>query len=88
MQRLALEAVAVLEKEGIIVNILPVPLFDDLYNEDDTCKQLIPVRVSADPVIIILHSSGTFGPQVSIPGRSFLIDYRFYRATKAHPDAQ
>lgn len=61
MQRIALEATAILEKEGIIVKILPVPQFDDLYNEDDTFKQLVPVRISADPIILILHSSGMFG---------------------------
>ncbi|XP_006463297.1 hypothetical protein AGABI2DRAFT_120116 [Agaricus bisporus var. bisporus H97] len=59
MQRIALEATAILEKEGIIVKILPVPQFDDLYNEDDTFKQLVPVRISADPIILILHSSGS-----------------------------
>jgi hypothetical protein len=65
MQRIALEAVAILEKEGIMVNILPVPQFNNLYNEDDAFKQLVPVPTFADSVIVILHSSGTSEPQVS-----------------------
>jgi hypothetical protein len=66
MQRIALEAAATLEKEGITVNILAAPQFGDLYNEDDTFKQLVPVRTSSDPVILILHSSGTFEPPVLV----------------------
>jgi hypothetical protein len=64
MQRIALEAIAILEKEGISVKILPVPQFGDLYNEDDTFKQMVPVRISEDPIILILHSSGMFGPSL------------------------
>jgi hypothetical protein len=66
MQRIALEAAATLEKEGITVNILAAPQFGDLYNEDDTFKQLVPVRTSSDPAVLILHSSGIFVPLVLV----------------------
>ncbi|KAF7761593.1 hypothetical protein Agabi119p4_9585 [Agaricus bisporus var. burnettii] len=67
MQRIALEATMVLEREGIIVNILPAPQFDDFYNEDGSFRQLAPVRVSADPVVLILHSSGSTAQPKPIP---------------------
>jgi len=89
MQRIALEAVATLEKEGIVVNVLPVPQFGDLYNEDDAFKQLVPVRISSDPVVIILHSSGMLRTQVSATRATCLtIDYRLHRSTKAHSYAK
>jgi hypothetical protein len=86
MQRIALEAIAILEKEAISVKILSVPQFDDLYN-DVAFNQVAPVRVSEDPIIIILHSSGTFMLRIRrMP--LLIIFYRVYCSTKAHPDAQ
>lgn len=80
MQRIALEATMVLEREGIIVNILPAPQFDDFYNEDGSFRQLAPVRVSADPVVLILHSSGTLLYSKCWLLFLVIIDYRFYRS--------
>jgi hypothetical protein len=58
MQQIALEATTILEKEGIAVSVLAAPQFGELYNGDDSHKQLVPVRSCADPVVLILHSSG------------------------------
>ncbi|XP_006456444.1 hypothetical protein AGABI2DRAFT_211390 [Agaricus bisporus var. bisporus H97] len=74
MQRLASEVGARLKDEGIIINIIPAPQFSDLYNEDSTYRELLPMKNSSDPVTIILHSSGsTAQPKpISIRNRNFL----------------
>ncbi|KAJ3572833.1 hypothetical protein NP233_g2821 [Leucocoprinus birnbaumii] len=59
MQRLARDACTLLKSEGIDVHILPVPQLGDLYNEDNTLSHLAPVRNTPDPIVLILHSSGS-----------------------------
>jgi hypothetical protein len=66
MQRIALEATAILEKEGITFSVLAAPQFGELYNEDHSHKQLVPVRSCADPVVLILHSSGGLACQLLV----------------------
>lgn len=58
MQRLARDACAILKGEGITVDIISSPHFEELYNGDNTQGSLAPVRNSPDPVVLILHSSG------------------------------
>ncbi|KXN82193.1 Polyketide synthase HetM [Leucoagaricus sp. SymC.cos] len=67
MQRLASDACTLLENEGIDVHILPVPQFNDLYNQDKSCSELAPVRSSPDPVVLILHSSGSTAQPKPVP---------------------
>ena len=58
MQRTALDACAILKGEGIDIHILPLPQFQDLYNQDDSSTSLTPVKYTPDPIVLILHSSG------------------------------
>lgn len=56
-QRLAQSAAEILSKEGIDLEILPIPLFEDLFNGTD-CEEVQLVKVDSSRPALILHSSG------------------------------
>lgn len=58
MQRIAHEAREQLAKEGYELNILPLPQFQDLYNESDDGLGVKMGPLDADKPAVILHSSG------------------------------
>ncbi|KAI0028244.1 acetyl-CoA synthetase-like protein [Vararia minispora EC-137] len=61
MQALASETVAILTKQGIQIEVLPMPAFEDLFHEDPPPEES-SVRVCElrrDMTVLLVHSSGT-----------------------------
>ncbi len=59
MQRLAQEAKEELEKDGFHVELLLMPEFGQLYNEDAVLAGVPMGTLSGDNQALIIHSSGT-----------------------------
>ncbi|KAI0030733.1 acetyl-CoA synthetase-like protein [Vararia minispora EC-137] len=77
MQALSKQATDMLAKENYRLELLPIPRFDDLY--DDSSNSFLPtlndVRIlpySANSVAVIFHSSGTsaFPKPIKVPDRN------------------
>lgn len=78
MQRLAHETIELLAKDGLELELLPMPTFEDMYGPggDDA---LVPMgKVSPDQTAIILHSSGEYSEASGVAWRDSrrLILYR------------
>ena len=59
-QQLAREANKILAKDGLDFEILPMPVFEDLYGKDGD-DVLVPMgKVSEDKACIVVHSSGAW----------------------------
>ncbi|KAJ3566240.1 hypothetical protein NP233_g7123 [Leucocoprinus birnbaumii] len=67
MQSCALEACAILKSEGIDVHILPMPQFEDMYGQDNLTNRLPVVKNLLDPIVLMIHSSGSTARPKPIP---------------------
>ncbi|RPD70255.1 acetyl-CoA synthetase-like protein [Lentinus tigrinus ALCF2SS1-7] len=67
MQRLAEEAKEELTKEGYDVELLPMPEFGQLYNEDDVPDDVKMGILRGDDQAVIIHSSGSTSFPKPIP---------------------
>nr|UXY92114.1 ATP/NADPH-dependent carboxylic acid reductase [Trametes cinnabarina] len=60
MQRLAHEAIELLQKDGRELELLPMPSFEEMYGQAGGDDALVPMgNVSPDRTCLILHSSGS-----------------------------
>lgn len=69
MQRLAHETIELLAKDGLALDLLPMPTFEDMYGPggDDA---FVPMgKVSPDQTSIILHSSGKHSEALGVAWR-------------------
>ncbi|KAI0309336.1 male sterility protein-domain-containing protein [Amylostereum chailletii] len=60
MQRLSQATAEILAKDGIHFETLAMPLFEDLYNENEELEDAEPRPLSPDHPVLILHTSGAF----------------------------
>lgn len=74
MQRLAQQAIEILAKEGTDVEILNLPQFEDIYNDNNDFQDVEPGPIGPDTTVLILHSSGStaFPKPIKIINRNFL----------------
>ena len=79
MQRLAFQANEILAKEGRGFELLPMPLFEDLYG-DGGDGALVPMGpVAETKTCIIMHSSGQYTPYTSRLIFAMLTSRQLYR---------
>ncbi|KAI0314196.1 acetyl-CoA synthetase-like protein [Amylostereum chailletii] len=73
-QRLSHEAADVLASDGYELQILPVPQFPDLYNNNDQLEDFQPRTMDADHPVLILHTSGStaFPKPIRMTNRNFM----------------
>ncbi|TFY78273.1 hypothetical protein EWM64_g5737 [Hericium alpestre] len=76
MQRLSQEAIDVLAKDGVSVELLPFPQFSDLYDGSSSDEpEVVPLdNLSKDATALILHSSGStaFPKSIKVSHLNFL----------------
>ncbi|KAI0673258.1 acetyl-CoA synthetase-like protein [Trametes maxima] len=73
MQRIANEAREILSAEGYEINLLPLPTFEDFYDEHDESLPIKMGPVHENKPAIILHSSGStsFPKPITLLHRNF-----------------
>ncbi|KAI0318579.1 acetyl-CoA synthetase-like protein [Amylostereum chailletii] len=75
MQRLGQQTVEVLAKDGYVVQVLPMPQFPDLYDENGgELEGAQPRPMDMDHPVLILHTSGStsFPKPIKMTNRNFL----------------